>query len=507
MNVQDMKKIITAFFKSREVLCSELGEIKIREKIGEGGNALVYNAEFGSNEVALKVLAEKVDSSKYQRFITEFREIVQLADTKAVVPIYYFGHLEIQELKFPYIIMKKFPYTLKTWSSKNPAQNYETLRNMFTNMLDILFIIHNKGIVHRDLKPENILVTENGEMVLADFGISWFDPEIYERFVHTKKGDKMANFDFSAPEQFRKGSQPHPSMDLFALGQIITWYITGGVARGNRTPLSEVDSSYSLIEPVISKMLSRNPENRPQSVNEVYELICKTAQEKDENTKQNKEIDRVIGELRRFNDTLLCCFPGKRGIIETEDKVKINSIIGEINKLIEETNLWWTQGRSNMPIKNRIEKINADTLLMDYTEMQIEKVWALKNSASYDHQFFVLKTRAMPSFEIYDEDNAFRREEAAWFNDRYISREEYDDGVADIDGKSVWLNGKAQLRVRNLQEEYYFIGTQSHPILLMENEEIVTAVYENLIETDSLTDNDIHVLSKLRRHRISIMTS
>jgi serine/threonine protein kinase len=507
MNVQEMKKIITTSFGNENVLTSELGAILLKEKIGEGGNALVYNAEFGKNEVALKVLAEKVDSSKYHRFITEFREIVQLADTKAVVPIYFFGHLEVEEQRFPYILMKKYPYTFKTWSRKNPVQNYETLKKTLINLLDIVSIIHKNGIVHRDLKPENILVTENGEMVLADFGISWFDPEIYERFVHTKKGDRMANFDFSAPEQFEKNSHPHPTMDLFAIGQIITWYITGGVARGNRTPLTLVDSSYSLIEPVISKMLNRNPENRPQSVDEVYELLHKTTQEKDDNEKLNKEIASVIGELRKFNDVLLFCFPGKRGLVETEDKVKINTIIFEINKLIEETDLWWTQGRSNMPIQSKIDKISEDTWIMDNTEMKIEKVWALKSSSSIDHQFFIFKTKAMPSFEIYGEDNIFNREEAAWFNDRYISREEYDDGVAEIDGESVWLNNEAQLRVRNLQEEYYFIGTQSHPILLTENDEVVNKVYEKLIETGSLIQTDIQIMSKLKRHQISILTN
>ena len=47
----------------------------------------------------------------------------------------------------------------------------------------------------------------------------------------------MANFDFSAPEQFQKENTPHCTMDIFALGQIITWIITGSVARGDRNPL------------------------------------------------------------------------------------------------------------------------------------------------------------------------------------------------------------------------------------------------------------------------------
>lgn len=507
MNTQDIKKLITNFFKSENTIISDLGPILIKEKIGEGGNALVYNAGFGKNEVALKILAEKVDSSKYHRFVTEFREIVQLADTKAVVPIYYFGHLEIESERFPYILMKKYPFTLKTWKNNNPVQNYEDLKGLLKNLFNIVSTIHKNGIVHRDLKPENILVSESGEIVLADFGISWFDPEIYERLVHTKKGDRMANFDFSAPEQFEKENLPHPTMDLFALGQIITWYITGGVARGNRTPLTSIDSSYSIIEPAVSMMLNRESEFRPQSIEEVYKLIEENLQSLNENKKLQDEINKVIGELRKFNEVLLFCFPGKRGLIEISDTIKINTIMKEINNLIGETNLWWTQGRSNMPINHKIEVINEDTWIMDYIEMNIEKVWALKDSYSLDHQFFIIKTKAMPNFEIYDKDSDYKREEAAWFNDRYISREEYDDGVAEIEGQSVMLNNDAQLRVRNLQEEYYFIGTQSHPILISENDEVVTQIYEKLIQTGSLDQFDVERLSKLKRHRISIMTN
>lgn len=389
MNVQEMKKMIHDFIKAEETIVTDLGSILVKQKIGEGGNALVYNAEFGKNEVALKVLAEQKDSSKYNRFLTEFREIIQLAETNAVVPVYYFGHLDFGENQFPYMVMKKYPYTLKKWCTVNPIQDFNTLKAVLKNLLDIVSVIHEKNIVHRDLKPENILVDECGKMVLADFGISWFDPEFYERFVHTQKGDRMANFDFSAPEQFLKGTQPHPTMDIFAIGQIITWIITGGVARGERKPLTAVDEVFTLIEPAISKMLSRSHEDRPQSINEVRDILNQTAARIDAQRKQQEKINFVIGNLEKYDKILLECFSGKRGLVETDDPNRIEKLLNKLNDAAKKIDLWWTQGTSNMHIKN-FKKINDKTWLMDYTEIQIEKLWVYKDNYSMDHQFILL---------------------------------------------------------------------------------------------------------------------
>ncbi|KXY64612.1 serine/threonine-protein kinase [Bacillus cereus] len=503
MTSQEKKNLIRNFIKEKKFIDSPLGNIDVKEQIGEGGNAIVYNAQFGQNQVALKLLAEEKDSRKYKRFITEFREIVQLAETGAVVPVYYFGHIEMENYIFPYIVMKKYPFTLKSWRLENQITNFDDLKGILKNLLEIVSIIHENQIVHRDLKPENILVSDSGEMVLADFGISWFDPEFYDRIVHTGKSDRMANYDFSAPEQFEKGCQPHASMDIFAIGQIITWLITGGVARGQRVPLQQFDKSFMVIEPVISQMLVRAPENRPQSIQEIKDMINENIKSISQHRKQQDKINFVTNNLEKYDDILRYCFPGKRGLIEIDDKSKIDNVLKQLNTICKEIDLWWTQGRGNMAIK-KCEPLNKDTWLMDYTEIQIEKLWALKDNYSMDHQFILIKTKAMPNFNIYEYEVSFR-EEAAWFMDRYISREEYDDGVADIDGESVVLEGRADLRVRNLQTQYYFIASSSHPILLFENDSIVLEVYEKLLATNILEKEDVERLTKLKIHRISSM--
>lgn len=112
----------------------------------------------------------------------------------------------------------------------------------------------------------------------------------------------------------------------------------------------------------------------------------------------------------------------------------------------------------------------------------------------------------MPNFDIYEGEASFR-EEAAWFLDRYITREEYDDGVTEINGETIWLEGRAELRVRNLQPQYYFITTSSHPIGLLENDSAVALVYRKLIQTDVLESEDIEQLTRLKKHRIAVMMS
>ncbi len=503
LSADEKKNLIRGFLKNKKQIESKMGMINLKGEIGQGGNAIVFKANFGMNTVALKILAEDVESNskKYKRFLTEFKEIVQLADTRAVVPIYYYDHLQIGELTFPYIIMKFYPYTLKKWREISEINDFYTLKPLLENLLRVVSVIHDCNIVHRDLKPENILVGDNGEMVLADFGISWFDPDFYERLAYTEKGDRMANLNFSAPEQFHKENSPKYTMDIFALGQIITWLVTGEVVRGDRVPLTTYDISFNLIDPVVKKMLNSLPEERPQTIKEVEELLKMVSYEQSQVSKLNEKMDQVVKNLYKFDDVLRFSFPGKRGLIETEDQLKIDTVLNQLNEILDETNLWWSTGIRALHIQRKLFKINDMTWVMNRTEVQIEKMWALRDGYSLDHQFLLIKTKPMEGFGI---DKAG---EAAWFKDRYITRQEYDDGVAEIDGKSVWLTDEVEPRVRDLRAEYYFIATSTNAVVISENQDMVNNIYRKLLITGELDGDDIEKLTTLKKDEISKMMS
>jgi hypothetical protein len=134
--------------------------------------------------------------------------------------------------------------------------------------------------------------------------------------------------------------------------------------------------------------------------------------------------------------------------------------------------IWWWRGHQNMPI-DKIKRIGSATLLMDVYELDIDCIIAYP-SPSYKHRFVYVQTKAMlptglyPDTDKYAQQSAKRigyaREEYAIFKGRFITRAEYDDDGAELDGKFVRFNGKAQLRIRTLTAYNFLVAAHSSPI-------------------------------------------
>src|SRR6266545_2273456 len=137
-NVEQTKSEIRNYVKNSPTIRTALGDLKVSKTLGEGGNALAYSAEWGKKAVAVKFLAEDCsngESKQYKRFIAEFREIVQLQDTGLVASFYMFDHIETANGKYPYIVMKQYPYTLDKWAKKNPITTLDDLMPILENLL------------------------------------------------------------------------------------------------------------------------------------------------------------------------------------------------------------------------------------------------------------------------------------------------------------------------------------------------------------------------------------
>lgn len=139
-----------------------LKDIKLKKKIGEGGQAKVYRGTYNNEEVAVKVL-EEVDwkclaheiviiSNLHHECIPKFYGIVLDEGIIGLVNKYING---------------------SPLDEHNVADFTEEERlKICKSLCSALCFIHQNNFIHRDLKPENIMLDKEKNFYLIDFGIA-----------------------------------------------------------------------------------------------------------------------------------------------------------------------------------------------------------------------------------------------------------------------------------------------------------------------------------------------
>ncbi|MGG3693096.1 protein kinase domain-containing protein, partial [Heyndrickxia ginsengihumi] len=334
---ENRRRISSIIKNKNNSITLTLGEVSNLKQIGQGGNGLVYAGIQNNEEVAIKFLVEDTKSSKLERFKAEYFNVNLIEDRTNIV-----NYINYEEIQFedgyliPAIIMKRYDKTLKELRNTSEISE-KTFLKLFKFLLNALKKIHQQGIIHRDIKPENILVTKETDFVLTDFGIANYNPELYTLKAKTERKERLANYEFSAPEQAKKGAIPAPSMDIYALGQVCQWYVFGETHRGtNRSKVTDIFQSdeAEVIEIVLNKCLYNDHEQRYQSIDEILEHI-----------EQIKEARREIApfeEMYLLNDVIRATCPSvSRGLQFVEDEKYIKRLVENINKQSFKRKLWF----------------------------------------------------------------------------------------------------------------------------------------------------------------------
>ncbi len=250
------------------------GVYVVDEVIGEGGAGRVYGG-VGPDEtpIALKILAEeRATADKRRRFKNELSFLARNEHPNVVTVIDH-GVARGGELEGPFYVMRRSQSSLRKLMDERISS--AAVLPLFSHILDGVEAAHLKGVVHRDLKPENILYDgDSGTLAIADFGIARFTEDIVATLVKTDPKQRLANFQYAAPEQRTPRQSVGVPADLYALGLILNEMFTGVVPQGTEyQSISSVSEELAFLDEIVAKLLRQAPQERPGSVEELKGLI------------------------------------------------------------------------------------------------------------------------------------------------------------------------------------------------------------------------------------------
>jgi serine/threonine protein kinase len=249
------------------------GTFKAYEIIGEGAAGRVYGAkDSGGAEVAIKVLAaDKASEDRRRRFKNE---LIFLAQNKHLNIVSVTDH-GLAAGFGPFYVMKRYDCSLRKLMEQSIGA--DTVLPLFSQILNGAEAAHLQQVVHRDLKPENILYDKAANaLAIADFGTARFTEELIATSVETDPGQRLANFQYAAPEQRKPGKPVGQSADIHALGLILNEMVTGAVPLGTAyKQIGQVVRDLAFLDPIVELMLRQEPNERPGSIADVKILIQK----------------------------------------------------------------------------------------------------------------------------------------------------------------------------------------------------------------------------------------
>ena len=265
---------------------AKLGNYRILEKIGAGGQGTVYKAtdtKLG-RAVVIKVLPPELTlkEANLKRFEREAR-LASALDHPNICTIFDLNEIGgVHFIAMQYVEGKN----VRELVSGRPLDLRSAL-SIGIQVADALAAAHSRGIIHRDVKAGNVMVTPAGQVKILDFGLAkLLDHEgggIHQTDL-TEVGIPYGTATYAAPEQAR-GERVDARADIFSTGVLLyemltgTWPFTGKTSVDVRHAVlhDEPPALYEArpggapqqLQAILDRALAKDPKQRYQKVNEL----------------------------------------------------------------------------------------------------------------------------------------------------------------------------------------------------------------------------------------------
>lgn len=206
------------------------GDFEIIRQLGAGGMGSVYLARQRSTDAlrALKVMRRRFrGDAEFERRFTEEARVGAHIKSHHVIEVIAAGvddALGVPWLAMEYLEGETLDLTMDRSGVPGAADATVLLEQLFHAMASA----HDARVVHRDLKPENVLLARSESprvpftLKVLDFGIAKFLGAGDARVTSS-----LRTLLWGAPEQATLGSLIGPEADVWALGLLVFWLITG----------------------------------------------------------------------------------------------------------------------------------------------------------------------------------------------------------------------------------------------------------------------------------------
>lgn len=288
-----------------------LGSYELSERLGAGAMGEVWRAQHRllARPAAVKLISpERLgarDEASRRRVLARFEQEAKVTaslDSPHTVELYDFGVSGEGEL---FIVME----LLDGLDAQSLVERFgplpsERVAHLLMQACDSLADAHRRGLVHRDVKPANLFVARKGVefdfLKVLDFGLvkRWGAAESGElsrslaTLTHvgqTAEGQIVGTPAFIAPEAALGSGGVDHRADLYALGCVAYWLLTGAmvfedssvlemvVSHVTKTPVSpSLRAGVSIapeLEALTLRCLAKDPAERPSSAQELRQLL------------------------------------------------------------------------------------------------------------------------------------------------------------------------------------------------------------------------------------------
>ena len=280
----------------------DLGSYRLGTIIGRGGMGEVYYAthRMMARPAAIKLIRSDIldhlPPERARVAIDRFRreaEATARLRSPHTIELYDFG---VSEMGVFYYVMELLNgIDLEALVQRFGPVPPERAIHLLRQACDSLSEAHAEGLLHRDIKPSNIYACRMGLLVdfvkLLDFGLVKPQPESEREALQlTTAGNTPGTPAFMAPEALLGDHDPDHRSDIYALGCVGYWLLTGACVfeattlaqllrqhlEGQPLPPSRRGAGQvpPELEMTIMACLAKRPAARPSSTQELSDMLA-----------------------------------------------------------------------------------------------------------------------------------------------------------------------------------------------------------------------------------------